>query len=82
MNFVTLSISLQGTMDQPVDEIGEEACSGSGRGTSSGPAETTQEVSASGCSPHLHLDSNTDFSNVGENYPVPNPLWDARGPMV
>jgi hypothetical protein len=39
--------------------------SGSGRGSSSGPAGTSQEVSASACSPHLHLDSNTDSSYVG-----------------
>ncbi len=33
------------------------ACSCSCRGTFSVPAGTSQEVSASGCAPHLHLDS-------------------------
>jgi hypothetical protein len=35
------------------------------RGTSSGPSGTSQEVSASGCSSHLHLDSNNVSSYVG-----------------
>jgi hypothetical protein len=35
------------------------------RGTSIGPAGASQEVSASGCSPHPHPDSNTDSNYVG-----------------
>ena len=54
--------AIMGTMDQPVDEIGEEACSGSGRGTSSGPAGASQEVSVHSCPLHISVTSPFSFS--------------------